>query len=130
MSRRKYLEAYIALIDEFLIIAVIIALALIALRMQGWISVKTVFIAIAVSITAGLGLFKALAKVIPRKPVVGAEALIGKKGTAKTDINGEGYVLIEGELWRARSAKGERIKMGERVRVVGVYGLTVLVERA
>jgi membrane-bound serine protease (ClpP class) len=61
------------------------------------------------SLTLGLA-FKAL----KRKPITGAEGLIGLKGIANTDINRNGgMVSLHGERWSAYSdapiAKGERI---------------------
>lgn len=130
MSRKSYLEAYVALVDEFLLVLAIILVILFVLWNQGVLSLRTLLI---VAITAGaisVFLFKALTKVIPRTPAVGAESLIGKRGTAKTNVDGEGYVVVEGELWRARSASGREIKSGTRIRVVAVEGLTLLVEEA
>jgi membrane-bound serine protease (ClpP class) len=53
-------------------------------------------------------------KALKRKPITGAEGLIGFKGIADTDINREGgMVSLHGERWSAYSdtpvAKGERI---------------------
>jgi len=61
------------------------------------------------SLTVGLA-FKAL----KRRPITGAEGLIGLKGVADTDINRDGgMVSLHGERWSAYSdaplAKGERI---------------------
>ena len=47
----------------------------------------------------------------------------------KTAIDPEGEVLVRGELWSA-VASGPGIGVGERVRVVGVEGLKLRVERA
>src|SRR4030042_335056 len=53
-------------------------------------------------------------KALKRKPITGAEGLIGLKGVADTDINRKGgMVSLHGERWSAYSdapiAKGERI---------------------
>jgi membrane protein implicated in regulation of membrane protease activity len=48
-----------------------------------------------------------------RKPVTGAEALVGSVAVATTALDPEGRVRVEGELWQARSdpatAAGERV---------------------
>jgi membrane-bound serine protease (ClpP class) len=64
-----------------------------------------------------------------RRPVeVGAEALLGQIGRAKTDIDPSGKMHVAGELWSAELEEGSpAIQTGERVQVVGVEGLRLLV---
>jgi membrane-bound serine protease (ClpP class) len=62
-----------------------------------------------------------------RKPVTGAEGLIGLEGKAKTDINNEGLVFVHGEIWKAWS--DEPIKAGEKVIVEKVENLKLKVKR-
>ncbi len=62
-----------------------------------------------------------------RKTLTGAEGLIGDTGRATTDINPEGKVFIEGELWNAEAE--EPILSGEDVRVVSVENLKLKVKR-
>jgi membrane-bound serine protease (ClpP class) len=50
-------------------------------------------------------------------------------GVARTPIDPEGQVFVRGEIWRAVSDAGA-IPEGERVRIVGLQGLTVKVTRA
>jgi len=53
---------------------------------------------------------------------------LGTPGVAKTVIAPSGVVLAAGEQWTASSAKGARIEPGQRVRVVGQDGLTLIVD--
>jgi membrane-bound serine protease (ClpP class) len=62
-----------------------------------------------------------------RKPRTGAEGLVGKPGEAETDLDPEGWVLVQGERWRARS--GERVSCGESVEVLSVEGLRLRVRK-
>ena len=63
-----------------------------------------------------------------KNPVAsGVEAMIGEIGIARTPLGPDGKVFVHGELWNA-SATGE-IAAGSRVRVRGVEGLRVIVER-
>jgi len=56
------------------------------------------------------------------------ERLVGKTGIARTAITPRGgVVLVESELWSAVSS--EEIPPGSEVRVVGVDGLTLHVEK-
>ncbi len=70
------------------------------------------------------------ALLIQRKPpAIGTSSLIGLRGVAKTSINPEGTLFVNGEYWKARSLEG-RISPGENVTVVGMEGRTLLVRRA
>jgi membrane protein implicated in regulation of membrane protease activity len=55
--------------------------------------------------------------------------LVGARGRAVERLAPEGYVKIEGELWRAEAAGGE-IPAGAEVIVRGARGLTLRVEMA
>ena len=57
---------------------------------------------------------------------VGVETLIGAVGIAVTDCKPEGTVRAHGEAWQARCESG--VDAGQRVRVVGRDGLTLIVE--
>ena len=53
----------------------------------------------------------------------GREGMVGLAGRAETALEPEGWVLVKGELWRARS--GGRVPAGSRVVVTSVEGLTL-----
>lgn len=59
----------------------------------------------------------------------GAEALVGQTGVATSDIDPAGTVSLGSESWSAVAA-GDRIRRGERVRVVAVQGVRLRVARA
>lgn len=63
-----------------------------------------------------------------KKPLTGREALIGTTGTAKTDLNPEGTILIQGERWKA-STRDEIIREGEEVIVLAIEELTLIVKK-
>ena len=62
------------------------------------------------------------------KPVSGAEAMIGIEGRARDTLEpgGSGYVDVHGEMWRALARAA--VPAGGPVRVVGMNGLTLIVE--
>jgi len=63
-----------------------------------------------------------------RRKLTGAEAMVGEEGEALTDFRkGRGKVFVHGEIWNAVGEEG--IKKGDRVRVIGVEGLRLRVER-
>jgi membrane-bound serine protease (ClpP class) len=63
-----------------------------------------------------------------RPPVTGKEGLIGTAGQARDPLTPDttGYVLVRGELWRARSRSP--VPPGAPIRVLQVNGLTLDVE--
>jgi membrane-bound serine protease (ClpP class) len=68
------------------------------------------------------------AKVWRQKPVY-TPSLAGKKGRALDDIppGGTGFVMVEGEYWRARNVGDKEIRRDDAVLVVGKEGATLLV---
>jgi membrane-bound serine protease (ClpP class) len=64
-----------------------------------------------------------------QRPATGSEGLLGAVAVARTPLDPEGQVFVDGALWRAVSNAG-RVEEGERVRVVGVDSLTLRVTRA
>lgn len=62
-----------------------------------------------------------------RKPQTGAEGLVGRRGEAETGLDPEGWVIVQGERWRARA--GEPVLPGERVEVQSVEGLLLRVRK-
>jgi membrane-bound serine protease (ClpP class) len=58
----------------------------------------------------------------------GSEELIGAVAEARSALDPEGQVWIEGALWRARLANGTgMVPLGDRVRIDAVEGLTLVV---
>jgi membrane-bound serine protease (ClpP class) len=62
-----------------------------------------------------------------QRATTGAEGMIGLGGTAETALEPEGWVLVQGERWRARAE--EPLGPGARVRVVAVEGLRLGVRK-
>jgi membrane-bound serine protease (ClpP class) len=58
------------------------------------------------------------------------QTLIGKTGTAKTDIDPKGQVNLEGEVWSAVCNQKPYAYEGEEVEIIGFEGLTLLVRPA
>jgi len=56
--------------------------------------------------------------------------IVGMRGTATERLAPTGYIQVRSELWRAEVIEGGfPIEKGERVRVMGIDGLTLLVQR-
>jgi membrane-bound serine protease (ClpP class) len=92
---------------------------------------------VSVPLVVGTGLFTAAGFITilsfalraQKRPVqVGAEALIGETGYARSAIDSSGTIHVSGELWSAQLEAGASpIAEGDTVRVVGVQGLRLVV---
>jgi len=78
--------------------------------------------------TAGLifGILGAAMNARKRRPVTGAEEMIGSRGEIVAWEGSSGQVRVHGEIWAARGAAS--LKPKDAVRVVGREGLTLIVE--
>jgi len=59
--------------------------------------------------------------------------LVGRVASVERALDPEGFMLVEGELWRARNSWGDgepALREGEHVVVEQVHGLTLAVRRA
>jgi membrane protein implicated in regulation of membrane protease activity len=55
-----------------------------------------------------------------------SDSVVGALGIARERIASSGYILVRGELWRARLREGApAVEEGESVRVLGMEGLTL-----
>jgi membrane-bound serine protease (ClpP class) len=84
----------------------------------------------AVGTTAALVFFAVSmgVRALYRPSVTGASAMIGRHGVARTALQPEGQVLIDGELWKAVSPDAA-VGAGEKVQVTAIDGLTLEVRR-
>ncbi len=87
---------------------------------------------ITLGILSGLTFYFVARKVIAAhrdQPVwTGTEELIGASAEARSTIDPEGQVWLEGTLWSARLANGSSpVRLGDRVTVEAVDGLTLVV---
>ena len=54
---------------------------------------------------------------------IGREYLVGKLGTAETDFDPEGVVVVDGARWRARSHRAGGLQPGDPVQILQVNGI-------
>ncbi len=62
-----------------------------------------------------------------RKPISGAEGLIGEEGIVERWENGKGLVFVHGEYWNAES--DEKLNPGDKIVVIDMKGLTLKVKK-
>jgi len=71
---------------------------------------------------------RAVYKAHKAKPTTGKEGITGEIGEAREDMNPEGLVFVQGELWMATSEEEDIIK-GDKVIVKNVDGLKLIVSK-
>ncbi len=83
----------------------------------------------AVAVMAGgtIALVRMVIEAQRRRPVTGAEGMAGRRGIAQSEIDPEGWVLVQGERWLAGA--DERVAAGETVQVVSMDGLRLRVRK-
>ena len=84
---------------------------------------------IALIVLVALVAFGLMALSRHKKAGTGNIQLLGAEAYVESQLNPEGAVLIQGELWRARSEDGTSIAAQERVEVVAVDGHLLMVKR-
>ncbi len=62
------------------------------------------------------------------RPKTGIEGMVGATATARTDLNPEGTVFVQGERWRAVTEDGP-ITAGETVEIIAIEGFCLRVKR-
>ncbi len=124
-DRGRTLEAIIAAIDEIAVIVIVTLVIVGVLYDRGYMTLADAAI-ISVFLLAISG-FVAYKVVESQREAVktGLEAMVGKSGYASDDMKPgeEGFVVIEGEYWRAVNASSRSISKDEKIRVVRVRGL-------
>lgn len=91
------------------------------------IPLSTIFLVVGVTSLFFILVIGAAVGSVTRQPVSGQEGMIGEIGTATERIDRSGTVFLQGTLWQARSTTP--IEKGETVRVVGVDGLKLTIEK-
>lgn len=90
------------------------------------ISWALIFVVALLSLAFFVAVVTMAIKARKRQIVSGREEMIGSIGEALESFAAEGRIRVHSEDWRARSAVP--VRLGERVRVIGIEGLTLTVE--
>ncbi|MBI4286692.1 MAG: hypothetical protein HY670_12460 [Chloroflexi bacterium] len=125
-SRILVITIVSALVQEtILVLIVLLGLPRLGIVLPLWGLMALVFA------VAGLAAFsyRVGSRALRRIPLRGLAGMVGTVGKTASRMNPNGFVLIKGELWDART-KGERIEAGETVVVVAQDGLKLTIARA
>lgn len=92
---------------------------------------RALLLSILIAAAAVLALLAYIAHVSRhKKSSTRMPALVGSVATVERALEPEGFVLVDGELWRARLRGGDGVaRERETVRVVGASGYVLEVER-
>lgn len=90
-----------------------------------WLALLTGLGGMAVTMLSGM---PAMVRSRFATPTLGRDWMIGKEGTAATDIDPEGTVTVAGGQWRALTNRATPLAKGDPLRVVSIDGLTLEVE--
>jgi membrane-bound serine protease (ClpP class) len=84
-------------------------------------------IGVSASLALAMGLMVVKIVEVRRRPVeVGVNTVVGAQGVVRRD----GFVFVNGELWRARSETGQPLRTGDPVEVESVEGLELVVKQS
>ena len=91
------------------------------------IPLSTIFLVVGTTAALFTFIVGAAVRSVHRQPVSGQEGMIGETGTVTERIAPTGTVFLHGTFWKANSTTP--IEAGETIRVVGVQGLKLTVEK-
>jgi membrane protein implicated in regulation of membrane protease activity len=97
---------------------------------NGWIPAPLAVAIIAIWLLKDIALYPLTRHALQKsQPATGPAALVGQEAEVVQTLAPSGQVRVGGERWLARSASGEHILAGRRIRVVDVDGLTLVVQQ-
>ncbi|MBU2563309.1 MAG: nodulation protein NfeD [Actinobacteria bacterium] len=71
---------------------------------------------------------RAVYKIHRQKPVTGEAGITGETAVVCQDLNPQGLVKVYGEIWKAVSEDGKKIKKGQEVKIISLKNLTLMVK--
>jgi membrane protein implicated in regulation of membrane protease activity len=123
MSRKTYIIYNIA--TGFLKGAILLLIVLWLLPVWGInIPIWGLILIVVVFLTYEIITFRLGKKALERKPAIWSDAIVGRCGKATTPLTPDGYVQVNGELWRAFSSD-TNINEGDDIVVVELDRLTL-----
>ena len=121
---RVYLRYILLNIPALVVIILALFVAQHWLEVPIWLSLAIVLIWLIKDII----LFPFVWRAYYREGHAGSRSMTGKLGITRERLSPSGYVLVEGELWKAEIAEADQpIESGNLVRVVRMEGLKLFV---
>ncbi|ABB15978.1 NfeD family protein [Carboxydothermus hydrogenoformans] len=90
-----------------------------------WVNILPLVLLLALGVYL---LIKLAVRAQKSKSLTGMEGMIGLTGKVTADLQPEGFVMVRGEIWKAKAVEGKTIPRGTPVKVIGVNGLTLVVD--
>lgn len=110
----------------------IVIFIVVMLILQHWLNLSTLLVALLIGlwILKDVLMFPVLRRSFESNRPEDAQPMIGARGVARDRLDPEGYVWVQGELWRAELVEGHPpIEPGAPLRVESLRGLTLVVAR-
>jgi membrane-bound serine protease (ClpP class) len=90
-----------------------------------WVTLLVAIVGMTLAMLAGM---PAMVRVRFSTPTIGREWMVGEVGSARTEVDPDGVVLVRDAPWRARTSRVTPISAGDPIRVVSIDGLLLEVE--
>ncbi len=90
-----------------------------------WVTLLVAIVGMSLAMLAGM---PAMVRVRFSTPTIGREWMVGEVGSARTEVDPDGVVLVRDAPWRARTSRVTPIAAGDPIRVVSIDGLLLEVE--
>ena len=130
MKRRWPARVLIKFIILQLPLIVLLPMVLFFLRQWLYIPVWLIWGLVALLIIKDIIMFPIVWRSYDQSRPGDPTSIVGMQGIAKDRLAPSGYIQVRSELWRAEVVEGgSPIAKGKGVRVVGIEGLTLLVQR-
>ncbi|MFC1974159.1 NfeD family protein [Chloroflexota bacterium] len=123
------MKPVIALLSTLIKEAILVAVLLWLLPLLGVRLPLGVIIGILITIAVWAMLtYRPIKRVMEKKALSPTEEMVGRRGTALTEMAPKGLVRIEGETWEAVSSNAD-IAAGDEISVLQVNGLKLTVQK-
>jgi len=114
------------LIETIAIIALLIwILPVFGINFQCWLTATIVILFLIYSYI----MYRIGHQTVVKTPINTPDKIVGKSAIVDKDLNPEGYIKVNGELWKAISIDGP-VSIGERVTVIKLDGMVLTVTKS
>jgi membrane-bound serine protease (ClpP class) len=90
-----------------------------------WITWTVAFVGVLLTFLSGM---PSMVRTRFSTATIGREWMVGEMGLALTDLAPDGTVSVRSARWPARTNRATPLQAGDRIRVVGIEGITLEVE--
>ena len=90
---------------------------------------RSLIIGLSIAVSAfAIIVIRSVYKAQRKLPVTGKSAILAATGVVIEDLNPSGLIKVNGEIWKAVSVDGKKIKKGNTVKIISMDGLLLYVQ--